>query len=44
MIFFEIVKWEFLKEAFDWRFIEGCGSEEGVFKLSSVYILMRAKI
>jgi hypothetical protein len=30
MVFFEIVKWKFLKEAFDWRFLEECGSgEEG---------------
>jgi hypothetical protein len=44
MVFFEIVKWKFLKEAFDWRFLEGCGGGEGFFKFSSVYILMKAKI
>jgi hypothetical protein len=44
MVFFEIVKWEFLNEAFGWRFFEECGGGEGVFELSSVYILMRAKI
>ena len=31
MVFFEIVKWEFLKKAFGWRFLAGCGSGEGGF-------------
>jgi len=31
MVFFEIVKWEFLEEAFDWRFIGECGSSERDF-------------
>ena len=32
MVFFEIVKWNFLKEAFDWRFLEECSGGEGSFK------------
>ena len=28
MVFFEIVKWKFLIEAFDWRFLEGFGGRE----------------
>jgi hypothetical protein len=31
MVFFEIVKWKFLIEAFDWRFLEGCGGREESF-------------
>ncbi len=38
MIFFEIVKWLFLKEAFDCRFREGCGSGEvGLKVFISIY-------
>lgn len=44
MVFFEIVKWGFLKEAFYWGILKGCGCEEGYFKPLSVYILIEAKI